>query len=252
MPRIRTVKPEHWNDKELAKISFQAHLFWIGTWNFSDDEGVFEDDVNLLKSQIFPRRTDIRVEQVSQWLDQLVKARFIVPFVFNNQGYYIHRTFKIHQKIDRPQVSKIPEDLLRRIIAECSTNVRPCIVEESNSKVKESKPAEPVPNLVEYPFSEFFKNLWLEWKSYKKTEHRFNYKSPQSEQSALQDLVKKSVGVEETAIAIIQQSMANGWKGFFELKTTNNGNFKNGKHAGNVSAESAFSKIDSMLAKNGS
>jgi hypothetical protein len=223
MPRIRTVKPEHWNDKELSKISFQAHLFWIGTWNFSDDEGVFEDDVNLLKSQIFPRRTDVRVEQVTQWLDQLVKARFIIPFVFNNQGYYIHRTFKIHQKIDRPQPSKIPENVIRGIIDECSSNVRPCIGEERKSIGEESKPAKPPPILVEYPFGEIFKKIWLEWKNYKKTEHRFNYKSSQSEESSLQDLVKKSAGVEENAIAIIQQSMANGWKGFFELKKTNNG-----------------------------
>lgn len=223
MPRIRTVKPEHWSDKELAKLSFQAHLFWIGTWNFSDDDGVFEDDLNLLKSQIFPRRTDIRIEQVTQWIDQLVKARFIVPFTFQGGGYYIHRTFKIHQRIDKPQPSKIPMDVILRTLDECSKNDQPCIVGESKSKVKESKPAEPPPILVEFPFGENFLKFWLEWKNYKKVEHRFSYKSPQSEQSSIQDLVTKSGGVEEKAIAIIQQSMANGWKGFFELKISNNG-----------------------------
>ena len=45
MPRIRTVKPEHWSDKQLSEITLPAHLFWIGTWNFSDDEGVFEEVV---------------------------------------------------------------------------------------------------------------------------------------------------------------------------------------------------------------
>src|SRR6185295_12834355 len=108
MARIRTVKPTHWNDKEQTKISLPAHLLWIGLWNFSDDEGVFENDPYLIKSQIFPRRTDIRTEQVTQWLDQLSTARFIIPFSHEGVGYYIHRTFKAHQKIDRPQPSKIP------------------------------------------------------------------------------------------------------------------------------------------------
>jgi hypothetical protein len=248
MPRIRTIKPEHWNDKELPKIPLQAHLLWIATWNFSDDEGIFENDPILIKSQIFPRRTDVRVEQVSQWLDQLAKARFIVPFEYENQGYYIHRTFKTHQKIDKPQKSKIPSEVIRRVFDECSTNVQSCIVEESNSKGKESNAASPPPSEIIYPFeTEIFKEQWNQWKNYKKVELKFNFKSPQSEQAALADLVKKADGIEETAIAIIHQSMANGWKGFFELKNSNNGNSKTGKQTGtNVSSKSALSKLDRM------
>ena len=123
MPRIRTVKPDHWNDAELVNISLGAHLLWIGSWNFSDDEGIFENDPLLLKSQVFPRRTDVRLEQVSQWLDQLVKARYIIPFEYEKKGYYIHRTFKTHQKIDKPHSSKIPYKVLKTIEG-YSTNVR--------------------------------------------------------------------------------------------------------------------------------
>lgn len=118
MARIRSIKPVHWNDKELAKISLQAHLLWIATWNFSDDDGVFEGDPLLIKSQIFPRRTDIRVEQIIQWLDQLVKARFLIPFQFKGEGYYISRTFKTHQRIDKPQPGTIPVDTLDAILKE--------------------------------------------------------------------------------------------------------------------------------------
>ena len=146
MARIRTIKPQHWNDKELSKLSLQAHLLWIGLWNFSDDEGIFENDPHLIRSQVFPRRTDIRVEQVTQWLDQLSTARFIIPFAHESIGYYIHRTFKTHQKIDRPQPSKIPPEIIRRLLDESSSNVRPCIVEDSN--VKESKgEEEPAPTI---------------------------------------------------------------------------------------------------------
>lgn len=223
MPRIRTIKPEHVNDKQLTTISMQAHLFWILSWCFSDDDGVIENDPILLKSQIFPRRSDVRVEQIEQWIGQLVKARFMVPFTYDNVGYLIHRTFRTHQKIDRKQPSKISAEVIRRTLDECSSNDQPCIVEESNSKGEESKP-KPAPDSVEiiFPFeTENFKSIWQQWKNYKKTEHRFHFKSPQSEQSSLKGLAETAKGNEETAIAIIQQSMANGWKGFFELKTNN-------------------------------
>jgi hypothetical protein len=136
MARIRTVKPAHWSDRELPKISLQAHLLWIATWNFSDDDGVFDADPLFLKSQIFPRRTDIRVEQIKLWLDQLEKARFIIPFEYKGEGYYVSRTFKIHQKIDRPQPGIIPLDELERIIDEHSSNDRRTLdpVEESKGE----------------------------------------------------------------------------------------------------------------------
>lgn len=134
MARIRTIKPNHVTDKELSKISLPAHLFWILSWCFSDDEGIIENDPLLLKSQIFPRRTDVRIEQVEQWIDQLIKARFVIPFTHEGEGYLIHRTFKTHQRIDKPQASKIPEEVIRRVFEEYSKNVPPCIGKESKGK----------------------------------------------------------------------------------------------------------------------
>jgi hypothetical protein len=239
MARIRTIKPQHVNDKELATISLQAHLFWILSWCFSDDDGVIENDPILLKSQIFPRRQDIRVEQISQWIDQLVKARFVIPFTHNGDGYLLHRTFGTHQKIDRPQPSKIPADTIRRILDERSTNGQPCIVKESkgeDSKGEETAEADPRFKKLDLinPFSESFLDTWIIWKNYKKAEFKFLFKSIESEQAALNDLVKKANGEEETAAQIIHQSMANGWKGFFHLKKEGNGqsNTKNGHAKG--------------------
>lgn len=150
MARYRTIKPIHWNDKELPNICLQAHLLWIATWNFSDDEGIFEADVQLIRSQAFPRRTDIRTEQIEQWIGQLVKARFVIPFEYNGSGYYISRTFKTHQKIDKPQKSKIPKDLIDSILKcdsppirqpfdELSPNDSRTVAPVEESRVKESR-----------------------------------------------------------------------------------------------------------------
>jgi hypothetical protein len=77
---------------------------------------------------------------------------------------------------------------------------------------------------VAFPFeSETFSTSWNLWKNYKEKEHKFKYKTPTSEQAALLKLSKLSGGQEKKAIEIINESLANGWQGFFEIKETKNG-----------------------------
>jgi hypothetical protein len=88
---------------------------------------------------------------------------------------------------------------------------------------------------IELPFvSEFFGEIWNAWKDYKKKEFKFTYKTNQSELAALSELTKLSNGQENIAIKIINQSMANGWKGLFNLKEdakgTSNNQRKLNKH----------------------
>ena len=73
-----------------------------------------------------------------------------------------------------------------------------------------------------YPFAdEVFLNRWEAWKTYKKEQFKFSYKHS-GEQAALKNLGELARGNLEVALAIIQQSMGNGWKGFFELKGSGN------------------------------
>jgi hypothetical protein len=74
-------------------------------------------------------------------------------------------------------------------------------------------------NLI-FPFhSENFVYQWQIWKTYKKEQHRFTYKSEASEQAALTQLQKMATNQERKAIEILHHTMANGWKGFVEPKT---------------------------------
>jgi hypothetical protein len=72
--------------------------------------------------------------------------------------------------------------------------------------------------------------IWLRWKEFKKVEFNFKYKSTVSEEAAKKELIELSGGDEQTAIKIIEQSIAKGWKGFFKLNTGKNG--FNGKSVG--------------------
>ena len=72
------------------------------------------------------------------------------------------------------------------------------------------------------PFnSDKFLEYWKYWKDYKKREHKFHYKTPQSEQASAKQLATLSGGNEDNAIKIIERSMGNGWKGFFPLDEKN-------------------------------
>lgn len=87
--------------------------------------------------------------------------------------------------------------------------------ETNNQLNKETKES----NLI-FPFhSENFVYQWQIWKTYKKEQHRFTYKSEATEQAALTQLQKMATNQERKAIEIIHHTMANGWKGFVEPKT---------------------------------
>lgn len=95
-------------------------------------------------------------------------------------------------------------------------------------KRREEEKREDKKGQLVFPFdSENFINQWDIWKDFKNKEFKFKYKSLQSEQAALSQLNNLANGNEETAIKIIHQSLANGYKGLFELKNNNNGRSTN-------------------------
>lgn len=69
-----------------------------------------------------------------------------------------------------------------------------------------------------FPFQDpDFLNAWDQWKVYKKKEFKFSYKSIQSEQASLIKLSNIASNSQE-AIRIINEAMAQSWKGFYKLK----------------------------------
>jgi hypothetical protein len=76
--------------------------------------------------------------------------------------------------------------------------------------------------IITNSFSEDFLKDWNSWIDYKKTNHKFTYKTIESEQIAFNHLYKLSNENQSTARDIIHQSIANGYQGLFELKTNKN------------------------------
>lgn len=107
MARIRTIKPEFWDDEKLADIPVQARLVFVGTWNFADDFGVLVNSAKYIKSKLFPYDETLREHQVKTWLDALINARMLIPFECENKSYLFIRTFNSHQLIDKRYTKSI-------------------------------------------------------------------------------------------------------------------------------------------------
>lgn len=117
MARIRTIKPDFWEDEKIGKLPIPCRLFFIGCWNFADDFGVIKGNAVLLKSQIFPYDENLRASEIKKWIDALVDARMLIPIIHAEESYYYIRTFRSHQIIDkRYDKSYIGKDIVKDLI----------------------------------------------------------------------------------------------------------------------------------------
>jgi hypothetical protein len=90
--------------------------------------------------------------------------------------------------------------------------------DNDNGKDNEKDNGKEKDNELMNPFSDGFLQFWEGWLQYKKEEFKFRFRSMKSQQISINGLHKLSEGDESIALKIIEQSIINGWKGFFELK----------------------------------
>ena len=100
---------------------------------------------------------------------------------------------------------------VQRPLDECST------IKGKEKKGNKSK-EEILIDSFETPILDSFRSPMIEWLEYKKA-IKSSYKSIKSTELAYKSLLKLSSGNPETAMKIVEQSMANNWAGLFELKT---------------------------------
>ena len=95
MPRIRMVKPEFFDDPDMADVSLAARLFFIGLWTQADKEGRLVDDMRRLKARIFPF-DDLDVEALAVELHGKDMIRRYSTG--GKHGYVWIRNFTKHQR----------------------------------------------------------------------------------------------------------------------------------------------------------
>ncbi|QCX81187.1 HNH endonuclease [Streptomyces sp. YIM 121038] len=110
MPRIRTVKPEFWEDELLGVMPRDARLLFIATFNMADDEGILRWTPAYIKAQAFMYDDDLTIKDVDQLMRCLTDTGLVFPYIGGaaRQQMAVIVNFRKHQRINRPQKSKLP------------------------------------------------------------------------------------------------------------------------------------------------
>lgn len=108
MARIRTIKPEFWEDEKLGACSVLARLTFIGLVSLADDEGRGRGTAVWLRARLHAFACDADVESVHEASRELVEHGLVIFYEADGQKYYWVKNFARHQKIDRPNPSKLP------------------------------------------------------------------------------------------------------------------------------------------------
>ncbi len=120
-------------------------------------------------------------------------------------GYYINK--RMYEEAEKR--SKFTESRRKN----ASAKHMPNHMENENENINENRNR----NVLVYPSSEF-QILWEQWIDYKKEEHKDKYKSTKTEQIAINNLIKLCNGDLKIAEEIVNNSIANKYKGLFEIK----------------------------------
>ena len=104
--RIRTIKPEFWQSETMASIPKDSRLLAIAVLNYADDQGYFYDVPRVIRGALFPFDDDSTT--IRRGLDDLSQCGYIRIGTAPDGKRVCHIVhFRDHQKIDKPQPSKI-------------------------------------------------------------------------------------------------------------------------------------------------
>ena len=113
MARIRSVKPEYWDDRKLAKrASRDARLLYIALWNLADEWGRLNGDPQWIKGQVFSYDDDLDADSVAKLLEELENPALgaVIPYEVDGDPYLFLPKLSKHQRLEPEKVkSRLPE-----------------------------------------------------------------------------------------------------------------------------------------------
>ncbi len=97
MSRIRTIKPEFFRSRSLARCSREARTTFQGLWCEADDHGRGIADARLLKGSIWPLDDDISVADVDAHMMELAQTEHVVLYEVGGEAFYEIQKWEKHQ-----------------------------------------------------------------------------------------------------------------------------------------------------------
>ena len=92
----------------MGRVSREARLCFVLMWTLADDEGRLRGDSRMLASLLFPYDDDAK-DHIEGWLSALESEDCIKRYQVHRDSYIEICNWLMHQKIDKPSKSKIPQ-----------------------------------------------------------------------------------------------------------------------------------------------
>ena len=214
------------NDEKVTELYIKFGYEGLGLFYTMLEK--FAAQEKPIKTQVLKKQLDIgkRLEKCWSFMEEIGLIQSLNGETFNERILNFAGKYKIKNKINAERVSQWREN--QAVTKNVTHNVQDCNADKVNrSKVKESKVnkskyinTEAEPSLIF--ISNDWQVLWEGWVEHKRNQFKDKYKTKQSEQIAINQLVELAGGELETAQEIVKASVSNLWKGLFKLKTNNN------------------------------
>jgi len=210
------------NDEKIKFLIRKHGMQGYGIfWAIIED---FYNNANALRMDCDGIAYDMRVD--SETIRSVIQDFGLFVFEGENFG-----SMSVQKRMDERDTKskKARQNAFKRWDSSTNNaNAMPPHSDRNAIKERKGKEIKEIKEIIELPFvSKEFEKMWFSWKDYKKKQFKFTYKTTQSELATLKELLILSKGHEDIAIKIINQSMANGWKGLFNLKEDAKGTSNN-------------------------
>ena len=110
MARIRSVHPDLHRDKTLALASASAERTFVRLWCHLDDDGRGEDDLELLKADLYPRHRDMTADVIDSDLRELESLGLVIRYEADDMSLIACKptTWAKYQKPQKKTDSDLP------------------------------------------------------------------------------------------------------------------------------------------------
>lgn len=141
MARIRSCKPEFYDNERLAELSLTSRYLYRAMWHWLDKNGVGERGAKYWKAKVFPYDEDIDSKKVEKCIESLVVQKRLFEIVIDDKAHLFCPDMPDHQNFHREEKSKYPYSLdeLKSMVPEQCKNSTSTVPAQQRSEIGDLK-----------------------------------------------------------------------------------------------------------------
>lgn len=107
-PRIRTLKPENWQDEAVGRVRREPRLLRDVLITFADDDGRWRHIPAAIIGHGYPWDDDVSPAKLKRWTGELVREGLVILYTVDGVEYGCFPKWHLHQQINRYTPSRLP------------------------------------------------------------------------------------------------------------------------------------------------